>query len=170
MRKDIEPFISLVIPEAVLGDNRLTFLERVLLIEIVSLCKKNGYCWPTNRNFMDKFDCTKQTISKSISSLSKYNYIDIEINNSEKNNSKRIIRLSEVLNKRITSIQENTYASIQNNFNCYNKYKNNKKDILNDIYTVDDEGNEYWHGVKIESEKMTVEEVKELEDLLNNFK
>ena len=40
MIKDIEPFISLVIPEAVLGDNRLTFLERVLLIEIVSLCKK----------------------------------------------------------------------------------------------------------------------------------
>lgn len=170
MIKDIEPFISLVIPEAVLGDNKLTFLERVLLIEIVSLCKKNGYCWPTNRYFMDKFDCTKPTISKSISSLSKYNYIDIEINNSEKNNSKRIIRLSEVLKKRITSIQENTNASIQNNFNRYNKYKNNKKDILNDIYSVDDEGNEYWHGVKIESEKMTDEEVKELEDLLKNFK
>ena len=40
MKKDIEPFISLVIPGSVLGDNRLTFLERVLLIEIVSLCKK----------------------------------------------------------------------------------------------------------------------------------
>lgn len=35
MKKDIEPFISLVISETVLGDNRLTFLERVLLIEIV---------------------------------------------------------------------------------------------------------------------------------------
>lgn len=166
MKKDIEPFISLVIPEAVLGDNRLTFLERVLLIEIVSLCKKNGYCWPTNRYFMDKFDCTKPTISKSISSLSKYNYIDIEINN----NSKRIIRLSEALKKKIMSIQETFNASIQNNFNHDNKYKNNKRDILNDIYTVDDEGNEYWHGVKIESEKMTDEEVKELEDLLNGFK
>ena len=132
MKKEIEPFISLVIPEAVLGDNRLTFLERVLLIEIVSLCKKNGYCWPTNRYFMDKFDCTKPTISKSISSLSKYNYIDIEINNSEKNNSKRIISLSKVLKKGITSIQENTNASNQNNFNHYNKYKNNfnKKIIL----------------------------------------
>ena len=83
----------------------------MLLIEIVSLCKKNGYCWPTNRYFMDKFDCTKPTISKSISSLSKYNYIDIEINNSEKNNSKRIIRLSGVLKKRIMSIQENINAS-----------------------------------------------------------
>lgn len=118
---------------------------------------------------MDKFDCTKPTISKSISSLSKYNYIDIEINNNEKNNSKRIIKLSEVLKKRITSIQENANASIQNNFNHYNKYKNNKKDILKDIYSVDDEGNEYWHGVKIESEKMTDEEVRELEDLLKNF-
>lgn len=96
MKKDIEPFISLVIPEAVLGDNRLTFLERVLLIEIVSLCKKNEYCWPTNKYFMDKFDCTKPTISKSISSLSKYNYIDVEINNSEKNNSKRIVTEEEV--------------------------------------------------------------------------
>ncbi len=167
MKKDIEPFISLVIPEAVLGDNRLTFLERMLLIEIVSLCKKNGYCWPTNRHFMDKFDCTKTTISKSISSLSKYNYIDVEINNCEKNNSKRIIRLSEALKKRIMGIKENTNASVQNNFNHYNKYKN---DILDNIYSVDDEGNEYWHGVKIESEKMTDEEVKELEDLLSVFK
>lgn len=30
MKKEIELFISLVIPEAVLGDNRLTFLERVI--------------------------------------------------------------------------------------------------------------------------------------------
>lgn len=170
MKKEIEPFISLVIPEAVLGDNRLTFLERVLLIEIVSLCKKNGYCWPTNKYFMDKFDCTKPTISKSISSLSKYNYIDIKINNSEKNNSKRIIRLSEALKKRIICIQENANASIQNNFNHYNKYKNNKKDILKDIYSVDEEGNEYWHGRKIESEKLTDEEVKELEDFLKEFR
>ena len=96
-----EPFISLVLPESVLGDNRLTYFERILLIDIVSLCKKNGYCWPTNRYFMNKFNCTKPTVSKSISSLSKNGYIDIEINNSETNNSKRIIRLSEVLKKRI---------------------------------------------------------------------
>ena len=110
-----EPFISLVLPETVLGDNRLTYFERILLIDTVSLCKKNGYCWPTNRYFMKKFDCTKPTVSKSISSLSKFGYIDIEINNSETNNSKRIIKLSEVLKKRITSIQ--------NNFNHYNKNK-----------------------------------------------
>lgn len=170
MERDIDTFINLVIPTSLLGDSRLTFLERLLLIDILSLCKKKGYCWATNEYFKNLFNVSKQAISKSISSLSKYNYIDIEINNSEKNNAKRIIRLSEVLKKRITSIQENANASIQNNFNHYSKYKNNKEDILNDIYSVDDEGNEYWHDVKIESEKMTDEEVKKLEDLLKNFK
>lgn len=89
---------------------------------------------------MKKFDCTKPTISKSISSLSKYGYIDVEINNSETNNSKRIIKLSDVLKKRITSIQRNANTSIQNNFNHYNKYNKNKRDILDKIYYVDEFG------------------------------
>ena len=164
-----EPFISLVLPESVLGDNRLTYFERLLLIELVSLCKKNGYCWPTNRYFMNKFNCTKPTVSKSISSLSKIGYIDIEINNSETNNSKRIIRLSEALKKRITSIQVNINASIQNNFNHYNKYNKKKNDILDKIYYVDDNGIEYWHGIPIESSVATTEEQEEMENLLKDF-
>ena len=165
-----EPFISLVLPESVLGDNRLTYFERILLIDIVSLCKKNGYCWPTNRYFMKKFDCTKPTVSKSISSLSKNGYIDIEINNSETNNSKSIIKLSEVLKKRITSIQGNINASIQNNFNHDNKYNKKKNDILDKIYYVDDNGIEYWHGNPIESKEATMEEQEEMERLLESFR
>ncbi len=164
-----EPFISLVLPESVLGDNRLTYFERILLIDIVSLCKKNGYCWPTNRYFMKKFDCTKPTVSKSISSLSRFGYIDIEVNNSETNNSKRIIRLSEVLKKRIISIQGNINTSIQNNFYHDNKYNKKKKDIIDKIYYVDDNGVEYWHGIPIESSVATVEEQEEMETLLKEF-
>ena len=164
-----EPFISLVLPETVLGDNRLTYFERILLIDIVSLCKKNGYCWPTNRYFMKKFDCTKSTVSKSISSLSKNGYIDIEINNSETNNSKRVIKLSEVLKKRITSIQGNINTSIQNNFNHDNKYNKKKRDILDKIYYVDEFGIEYWHGEPIESKEATMEEQEEMENLLKDF-
>jgi len=165
-----EPFISLVLPETILGDNRLTYFERLLLIELVSLCKKNGYCWPTNRHFMNKFDCTKPTVSKSISSLSKFGYIDIEINNSETNNSKRIIRLSEVLKKRIIGIQGNINTSIQNNFNHDNKYNKKKKDILDRIYYVDENGIEYWHGVPTLSKEATKEEQEEMEKLLESFK
>ena len=164
------PFISLVLPENVLGDNGLTYFEKILLIDIVSLCKKNGYCWSINRYFMNKCNCTKPTVSKSISSLSKFEYIDIEINNSETNNSKRIIRLSEVLKKRITSIQGNINTSIQNNFNHDNKYNKNKNDILDKIYYVDDNSIEYWHGKPIESKEATMEEQEEMERLLESFR
>lgn len=119
---------------------------------------------------MKKFDCTKPTVSKSISSLSKNWYIDIEINNSETNNSKRIIKLSEVLKKRITGIQRNANTSIQNNFNHYNKYNKNKKDILDKIYYVDDNGIEYWHGIPIESSVATIEEQEEMERILESFR
>lgn len=144
-----------------------TLNEYLHEIDIVSLCKKNGYCWPTNRYFMKKFECTKPTVSKSISSLSKFGYIDIEINNSKTNNSKRIIKLSEVLKKKIMSIRGNNNTSIQNNFNHDNK---RKKDILDDIYYIDENGTEYWHGVPIESKETTLEEQEEMEQLLESFK
>ncbi len=82
----------------------------------------------------------------------------------------RIIKLSEVLKKRITSIQRNANTSIQNNFNHYNKYNKNKKDILDEIYYVDEFGIEYWHVEPIESKEATKEEQEEMEKMLKSFK
>ena len=84
MERDIEPFIKLVFPTSILGDYNLTPLERLLLIYILSLCKKYGYCWATNEFFSNSFNVSKQTISKSISSLSKYGYIVVKHSNKEK--------------------------------------------------------------------------------------
>ena len=166
----MEEFINPIIPISVLSDSRISSLEKLLLLHIISLCKNKGYCWATNRYFMNKFNCTKPTVSKSISSLSKFGYIDIEINNSETNNSKRIIRLYEVLKKRITSIQGNINTSIQNNFNLDNKYNKNNKDKIDKIYYVDDNGIEYWHGKPIESKQTTIEEQDELERILERYR
>lgn len=55
MERDIEPFIKLVFPTSLLGDKNLTLLERLLLIYILSLCKKMGYCWATNEYFSERF-------------------------------------------------------------------------------------------------------------------
>ena len=73
------------------------------------------------------FNVRKQTISKSISSLSKNNYIELKFDNSEKNNSKRIIKISEALTKIISGIKENMNTSVNKNLNQYNKYNNKKK-------------------------------------------
>ena len=84
MDKEYINFINVILPTSILGDNNLTPLERLLLIDIVSLCKQKGYCWATNEYFAELFNVRKQTISKSISSLSKNNYVKLKFDNSEK--------------------------------------------------------------------------------------
>ena len=129
MDKENINFINVILLTSILGDNNLTPLERLLLIDIVSLCKQKGYCWVTNEYFAELFGVRKQTISKSISGLSKNNYVESKFDNSEKNNSKRILKISEALTKIILGIKENMNTSINENHNQYNRYYNNKKKI-----------------------------------------
>ena len=42
--------------------------------------------------------------------------------------------------------------------------------IIDIIYTRDEEGYEYWNGKKIESNEATQEEIEELENLLKEFR
>lgn len=168
MERDIDTFINLVIPTSLLGDSRLTFLERLLLMDILSLCKKKGYCWATNEYFKNLFNVSKQTISKSVSSLSKYSYIVLVYDRKEKNNSKRVIRLSEVLKNQISGIKNNFNASVQENFMQYNK-NNIKKNNIGPIVSKDFDGVELWNGKRCESEPMGEEEQKELKDWLSSI-
>ena len=170
MDKEYINFINVILPTSILGDNNITPLERLLLISILSLCKQKGYCWATNEYFAELFNVRKQTISKSISSLSKNNYVKLKFDNGEKNNSKRIIKISEALTKIILGIKENMNTSINENHNQYNRYNNKKKNIINEIYTRDEDGNEYWNGKKIVSNEATQEEIEELENLLKEFR
>lgn len=61
-------------------------------------------------------------------------------------------------------------TSINENHNQYNRYNNKKKNIINEIYTRDEDGNEYWNGKKIVSNEATQEEIEELENLLKEFR
>lgn len=170
METDIEPFIKLVFPTSLLGDNNLTSLERLLLIYILSLCKKYGYCWATNEFFCNRFNVSKQTISKSISSLSNYGYIVLQYDKKEKNNSKRKIIVSEVFKKRISDIQENLNTSNQENFKQYNKNNNNIRKNIGPFIEYDNECNIIsWNGKPTVSEPMSEEEIKELEELINEI-
>ena len=117
---DKEEFINVFILKSVLRDNRLTFLERLL----ISLCKKNGYCWATNRYFCDIYNVTQVTISKSISNLATFGYIKAEYDKKGTNNSKRIIKLSEVLNLKLKSIKDNYNTGYKQNFKQYNNKLN----------------------------------------------
>lgn len=159
MKKYIKPLI----PISVLSDRRISSLEKLLLVHIISLCKKNGYCWATNKYFMNIYGYSKQTISKSINHLASLSYINLE-NYKENNNSyKRIIRISQVLNKSLNSIKENYNTSIQP------KFKYNNKSNINNKYYKDDLGNEYWNDMLLKKKIPTSEEQQELNNLLKDF-
>lgn len=160
----MEEFINPIIPITVLSDSRISSLEKLLLLHIISLCKNKGYCWATNSYFMSIHGYSNQTISKSINHLASLNYINLKYEKDSTNNSKLTITLDHVLKNKIQSIKENFNSSIQSNFKQY------KKSNINKIYYKDELGNEYWNGQLIKSETPTEEELEELNKLLEEFK
>ena len=86
--------------------------------------------------------------------------------NTSTNNSKRIIKLSEVLNLKLKSIKDNFNAGYKQNFKQYNNKLNKKEDS---IYYKDEDGNEYWHGKLIPKNEASIEEQKELKKLLSDI-
>ena len=106
---------------------------------------------------------------KSISSLSKYSYIVLKYDKKAKNNSKRVIMLSEVLKNQILCIKNNLNASVQKDFNQYNK-NNIKRNNIGPIISKDVDGVELWNGKRVESEPMSEDEQKYLESLLSYFR
>ena len=166
MEKGIGSYIYSLIPISILRDNRLTSLEKLLLIQIISLCKQKGYCWATNKYFAELNNVSRTTISKSVNNIATSNYINIQYEQQNLNNSKRKIELTPVLNNQIKRIKESFDTSIKEKFKQYNKNNDNK---IDKIYTKDENGNEYWHGVKIEYNEATKEEQEEIRRLMKEI-
>ncbi len=100
--------------------------------------------------------------------MSKYDYIVLEYDKKEKNNSKRVIRLSEILKNQISGIKNNLNTSVQENFKQYNK-NSIKRNNISPIISKDIAGVELWNGKMCESELMSEEEQKELKDWLSSI-
>jgi SOS-response transcriptional repressor LexA len=98
---------------SVIKDERLTSLEKLLLIHIVSFCKKKDYCWATNKYFCDIYKVSRQTISKSINNLAKLDYIRSNYTRTNINASKRKIMLSDRYKEQIKSIKDNLNTGIK---------------------------------------------------------
>ncbi|EIW3383805.1 helix-turn-helix domain-containing protein [Staphylococcus pseudintermedius] len=74
-----QPSYYSIITANVRYDNRLTDGEKLLFAEITSLSNKHGYCTASNGYFAKLYNVVKETVSRRISNLNKYGYLNIEI-------------------------------------------------------------------------------------------
>lgn len=72
-----------IIPATVRYSKELKANEKLLYGEITSLSNKNGYCYAQNRYFADLYGVSIETVSRWLSNLQKYGFIQIEVKRNE---------------------------------------------------------------------------------------
>lgn len=157
-----------ILPANVRYDKRLTPNAKLLYSEITALCNDKGYCWATNKYFADLYGVSTVSISKWISQLCEFGYLNSEI--IYKDGTK------EILNRYLRIVSE----GIKEKFNTpiKEKFKDNNTSINNKInnkipFDV------FWdlYGKKINSkdsklkwDKLSLADQEKIIDTLPNFK
>ena len=109
-------YIKCLIPMSVLQNDKLTSLEKLILIHMVSFSKNNDvYCWGTNQYFCDIYKVSRQTISKSINNLVKLGYLRSKYDKFNRKNQKRRIFLSDEFYGEIKGIKDKFNTGIKEN-------------------------------------------------------
>ncbi len=118
-----------IIPANVRYDQRLKPNTKLLYGEITALCNERGFCWAGNEYFAELYGVNKETISRWVSDLIKFGYLNREIIYKEGTNQiiNRYLRINQypIDEKRNTPIDEkvkDNNTSINNTFNNTKEY------------------------------------------------
>lgn len=114
-----------IIPANVRYDKRLKPNTKLLYGEITALCNERGFCWAGNEYFADLYGVNKETISRWVSDLIKFGYLNREIIYKEGTNQiiNRYLRINQypIDEKRNTPIDE----KVKDNNTLFNNTNNN---------------------------------------------
>ena len=154
--------IYAIVPKHIYETKLLTPEEKLIAERIIYLCKKEGYCWITNKRLSQMYNITVETASRHIKKLERIGLIKCIYDHNDKN-TKRVIQLVDDIwtNWSIRSNsnnQDDIDYTIKHN-NKYNKgreykYNNDKKDKA---------PTPWWLGKVIEKDLATPEEQAEME-------
>ena len=159
------------VPEHFLSCKELSYLDKLIYIRIVGLCRNEEYnysCFASNKYFAKLFGVSPKSISVTIGKLKRLGYINVTYLRSDTLVKERsIILTSNVwcnLSNSDTLIEE---PAVPQKMEYNNKFKNNK--ILNNIISYDMDGVMLWRGKRCEATPASPEEQKEMEELLSRF-
>jgi len=137
-----------IIPANIRYDTRLKANSKLLYGEITALCNEKGFCWASNDYFSDLYGVNKETISRWISELIKYEYLTREIVYKEGSSQilKRYLRINQypIDEKDNRYPQKNQYPidekintpideKVKDNNTSINNTFNNTKEYIRDL-------------------------------------
>lgn len=93
------PSFYAIIPANVRYDKSLPANAKLLYGEITALCNEKGYCWATNNYFAELYEVAPETVSRWVSKLEKYGYLEVDHSEIQGNNRK--IRISTPIDEKI---------------------------------------------------------------------
>jgi len=133
-----------VIPAEVRYAKNLKANEKLMYGELTALANEKGYCYASNEYFANLYGCSKNTVSKWISNLSKNKFLRLKMiyEKGTKNIKERRIYISNLYDKKDIGIAENGYTPIGQkgeviyiNNNINNIKKNNIQNVKAPLFT-----------------------------------
>jgi uncharacterized phage protein (TIGR02220 family) len=110
------------IPDKVRYNNELTFFARLIYTDILSLAKKENFCFATNQYFADLYNVSQKTVSISIKELEKEFCISVELTKDSRGTYRKITPLHFVcITKTSNGMEENVKRGITKTSNGYNE-------------------------------------------------
>lgn len=129
--KDDYIVIYAVVPKYIYESKRLTPEEKLIAERIIYLCKKEGYCWITNKKLAEMYNIRLETASRHIKKLEQIGLIKCSYNHNDKN-TRRIIKLVDNIwttwstkTKSDDQVGINYMVKHNNKYNKERKYKEN---------------------------------------------
>lgn len=133
-----------VIPAEVRYAKNLKANEKLMYGELTALANEKGYCYASNEYFANLYGCSKNTVSKWISNLSKNKFLRLKMiyEKGTKNIKERRIYISNLYDKKDIGIAENGDTPIGQkgeviyiNNNINNIKKNNVQNVKAPVFT-----------------------------------
>ena len=160
--------IYAVVPKHIYETKLLTPEEKLIAERIIYLCKKEGYCWITNKRLSEMYSITIETASRHIKKLERIGLIKCIYDHNDKN-TKRVIQLvDDIWTKRSTRDKSNNQEDIDYSVKHNNKY-NNRNNYKYNSDKKDKSPVPWWLDEEIEPDLATPEEQAEMQRMIDEI-
>lgn len=128
--------IYAIVPKHIYETKELTPEEKLIAERIIYLCKKEGYCWITNKKLSEIYNIKIETVSRHIKKLEKIGLIKCIYDYNNKNTRRVIQLIDNIWDKwskeyKSNNQNDNDYLIKHNNKINNKEYKNNTPEWFN---------------------------------------